>query len=87
MIQKTFVIQNPAGLHFGPAGVLCREACNFKCKIEFTVRNSSVNAKSVLSVLGAAVRYGEEVCFTFDGIDEEEAAERFTELQKEGFGE
>lgn len=85
MIQKSFVIHNLAGLHFGAVSVLCREACNYKCKIEFQVKNASVNAKSVLSVLGAQVRFGDELHFSFDGEDEEEAAARFTVLAEEGF--
>ena len=49
--------------------------------------NREYNAKSVLSVLGAGVRSGDEVEIVCDGEDEEEALSALIELVKTGFGE
>lgn len=73
MVNEATIIKNPSGLHLRPAGILCKEALKFKSKISFRVRNVTANAKSVLSVLGACVKCGEEVEFICDGSDEEEA--------------
>ena len=54
MVSQKVRVKNPSGLHLRPAGVLCSTALQFKCRVRFTFREATVNAKSVLSVLGAA---------------------------------
>ena len=61
MLTKTVVINNPTGLHLRPAGNLCKEAVKYKSKITFNYRNNNTNAKSVLSVLAACVKCGDEI--------------------------
>lgn len=56
-----------------PAGILCREAMKFKCKITFEYEGNVANAKSVLSVLGACIKSGAEINLICDGSDEAEA--------------
>ena len=72
MVSQKVVIKNPTGLHLRPAGILCKEAMQFKSLITFTFRDSTANAKSVLSVLGACVKCGDEIELTCEGEDEEE---------------
>ena len=52
MVSQKVVIKNPTGLHLRPAGILCKEAMQFKSLITFKFRENTANAKSVLSVLG-----------------------------------
>ena len=73
MVSKKVVIKNPTGLHLRPAGILCKEAMQFKSLITFNFKDSTANAKSVLSVLGACVKSGDEIEFVCEGEDEEEA--------------
>ena len=79
MVSQKVVIKNPTGLHLRPAGILCKEAMKFKSLITFTFRENTANAKSVLSVLGACVKCGDEVEFVCDGEDEEEALKTLIE--------
>lgn len=58
MVSQKVVIKNPTGLHLRPAGILCKEAMQFKSLITFKFRENTANAKSVLSVLGACVNVG-----------------------------
>lgn len=58
-----------------PAGNLCREAMKFKSKITFDYDGNNANAKSVLSVLGACIKSGDEITLVCEGIDEAEALE------------
>ena len=51
MVSQKVIIKNPTGLHLRPAGILCKEAMNFKSKITFGYRGNFAYAKSVLSVL------------------------------------
>ena len=91
MVRESVVIKNPTGLHLRPAGLFCKTAMQFGCKItiEKTGRPGmvSANAKSVLSVLGACIKSGDEIELVCDGEDEEEALKVLVTLIEEGFGE
>ena len=56
MVSQKVVIKNPTGLHLRPAGILCKEAMQYKSLITFMYRGNTANAKSVLSVLGACIK-------------------------------
>ena len=74
MVKAKVVFSNAAGLEVRPAGLLCEIAMRFKSKITFkTDDNYEANAKSVLSVLGACVKNGQEVELICEGEDEKEA--------------
>ena len=87
MVSKSVVIKNPTGLHLGPAGNLCKEAIQFKSLITFQFRDSTANAKSVLSVLGACVKCGDEITLVCEGVDEKEALDHLVAAIESGLGE
>ncbi len=87
MVTKLVSVKNLTGLHLRPAGILCREAMNFKCSIHFTFGSYTSNVKSVLSVLGACVKRGDEILLICDGEDEEEALKHLVGLIEDGLGE
>ncbi|MBQ2900595.1 MAG: HPr family phosphocarrier protein [Agathobacter sp.] len=74
MVSQIVRITNPTGLDVKPAGGLCKEAMKFKCKVTYCYGGGNIaNAKSVLSVLGSSIKYGEEIQLICEGEDEEEA--------------
>ncbi len=87
MVSQRVVIKNPTGLHLRPAGILCKEAMKYKSLITFTFRESTANAKSVLSVLGACVKCGDEIEFMCEGVDESEALQALINAVDSGLGE
>ena len=87
MVSQKVTIKNPTGLHLRPAGNLCKEAMKFRSLITFTFRDSTANAKSVLSVLGACVKCGDEIEFVCDGVDETEALAKLVQVVENGLGE
>ena len=87
MVSQKVVIKNPTGLHLRPAGILCKEAMKFKSLITFSFKENTANAKSVLSVLGACVKCGDEIEFVCDGEDEEEALKSLISAIENGLGE
>ena len=87
MVSKKVVIQNPTGLHLRPAGILCKTAMQFKSLITFTFENTTANAKSVLSVLGACVKSGDEIEIICEGVDEQEALDTMVAAVESGLGE
>ncbi len=87
MVSQKITIKNPTGLHLRPAGILCKEAMEFKSLITFRFRENTANAKSVLSVLGACVKSGDEIELMCEGEDEEEALKALVTAIENGLGE
>ena len=87
MVSAKVTIKNPTGLHLRPAGMLCKESLQFKSSVHFKYKDSTANAKSVLSVLGACVKSGDEIEFVCDGPDEKEALEAMLRIVEDGLGE
>ena len=87
MVSKKVTIKNPTGLHLRPAGELCKTAIQFKSKATFAFAGGTSNAKSVLSVLGACVKSGDEIELICEGEDEEEALKQMVEAIEAGLGE
>lgn len=80
-------VKNPTGLHLRPAGNLCKEALKYKSMVTFNFNGGTANAKSVLSILGACVKCGDEIELVCEGEDEEKALETLTSFIESGLGE
>lgn len=91
MVSEKVIIKNPTGLHLRPAGLFCKTAMQFESKITIEKKTRtgefSANAKSVLSVLGACIKSGDEITIVCDGEDEESALKEMVQIVKEGLGE
>ena len=87
MVKQKVTIENPTGLHLRPAGLLCKAALRFQSSIKFEYGHTTANAKSVLSVLGACVKCGEEIEFNCTGPDEEKALAAMIKIVEDGLGE
>ncbi len=86
MVSGTAIITNEAGLHLKPAARFCEEALKFDSTITFTFGNMTANAKSVLSVLSACVKKGDEIEIVCNGSDEQEALDSLCRVIREGLG-
>ncbi len=87
MVSQSVKIKNPSGLHLRPAGLLCKEALRYSCEVHFRYRSTLANAKSVLSVLGACVKCGDEIELICEGAGEENALAEMVALIESGLGE
>lgn len=91
MVSGKVIIKNPTGLHLRAAGLFCETAMQFDSRImieKVTRRGElSANAKSVLSVLGASIKCGDEITIVCDGKDEEKALQEMISIVEEGLGE
>lgn len=86
MISNHIIIDIPAGLHLRPISVLCNRSIEFTSTVTIKIGDKSVNAKSVLGVLSACVKQGDEIELICDGPDEAEALEVLTDMIKDGLG-
>ena len=91
MVNGTVRIKNPTGLHLRPAGLFCKTAMQFDSKITIKKKTRyddvTANAKSVLSVLGACIKSGDEIQIICEGEDEEQALSTMVQLVEDGLGE
>ena len=87
MVKAKIKIKNPTGLHLRPAGILCNVAVKYESSVQFQFRDTISNAKSVLSVLGACIKSGDEIEFICEGKDEEEALSAMLKAVEDGLGE
>ena len=87
MVSQKITVKNMTGFHLRPAGILCKIAMNYKSKVQFQFNSVTANAKSVLSVLGACVKCGDEIEFTCEGEDENEALQALVSAIESGLGE
>lgn len=87
MVSKKVRIINPTGLHLRPAGIFCNTAAQFESIITFQSGNTTANAKSVLSVLGACIKEGDEIEIICEGQDETDALATMICAIEDGLGE
>jgi phosphocarrier protein len=59
----------------------------FKSRVTFDYDGNQANAKSVLSVLGACIKSGNEITLMCEGEDEEQALKTLVAYIESGLGE
>lgn len=74
-LEIAFTCPLPSGIHARPASYLADCANRFVSECFITNRRSgtSANAKSVLAIIAADIRHGDECCIQIRGVDEEAA--------------
>ena len=87
MVRKKVTIYNPTGLHLRPAGIFCNIANQFVSRVSFEYDDMTANAKSILSVLGACIKKGDQITLVCEGEDEEGALKAMVEAVESGLGE
>ncbi|WP_400162170.1 HPr family phosphocarrier protein [Brevibacillus sp. TJ4] len=79
MLEKKIIVQLEHGLHARPAATFVKKASSFASDIQLVKKEKTVNGKSIMGVMAAAIGKGEVVTLIADGVDEEEA---IVELEK-----
>ncbi len=85
MVREKIIISNPAGLHLRPAGKLSSLAAEYQSSVRLYKGNRIADAKSLLALLGACIKFGDEVECICEGEDEEAALAAVAGLIKNGF--
>lgn len=73
MEQKNIVVQLSHGLHARPAATFVKIATSFASEIKLVKKEKTVNGKSIMGIMAAAIAKGEEITLIADGVDEKEA--------------
>ncbi|MDL2250986.1 HPr family phosphocarrier protein, partial [Lachnospiraceae bacterium OttesenSCG-928-J05] len=73
MMEFTYVITDPEGIHARPAGMLVAKAKQFASQIKIKSGDKTGDLKKIFSVMSLGVKNGQEVTLTFNGEDEAKA--------------
>jgi phosphocarrier protein HPr len=87
MIERTVKIINDAGLHTRPAATIVKLAAKYKSEFYIYKNGLHINGKSIIGVMTLAAEKGSELILTFNGPDEEEAAQEIINYFNRGFDE
>ena len=80
MVQREVTVTNIVGFHARPAALLVAQAAKSKSKVMILFNDKTINAKSMLSVLGGGIRNGSRIMVTADGEDEKETLDTLCRL-------
>ncbi len=84
-MEITLKIANKAGLHARPAALFAQKASAFKSTIMLIKGEKSVNAKSIIGIMGLGVKPGESLVLQIEGPDAKEATTALEKLVTNNF--
>lgn len=87
MVEKTLTIKNEAGLHMRPAGEFAKLATKCTSDVKILHKDKTINAKSVLNIMAAGIKFGEEITIQCDGASEADDLQVLVEAVERGLGE
>ena len=87
MPSQTVTLPNPTGLHARPAKVFAQAAAQSGHQVRLTKGDTTVNARSVLSVLTLDCHNGDQVTIDVEGDDAESVLASLVTLVESGLGE
>ena len=83
MQQFSYVITDEIGIHARPAGMLVKEAKNFKSKITLNGKEKTADATKLMAVMSMGIKCGDTVEVSIEGEDEAAAAAALETFFKE----
>lgn len=85
MKEFTYVIKDELGIHARPAGQLVKLASGLSSKVSITKGEKTGDAKKIFSVMGLAVKQGDEIKVSVEGDSEAEDAATLQEFIEKTF--
>ena len=79
MIEFTYTVKDPNGIHARPAGLLAKQAMQFQSDITVKKGEKYANMKGLFSMMSLAVKEGDTIVVSLSGKDEEQAAKSIRE--------
>jgi phosphocarrier protein HPr len=86
-LVKTVKVKNSLGLHIRPAATIVKLLQATKCKVSFTYKKETINAKSIMSILMLAAKKNSNVTITIEGQEANKFMDKLVEYFESGFGE
>ena len=86
-LKRKVQVKNSLGLHTRPATLIVKLLQNSRSDVQFTHKKSTINAKSILSILTLAAAKKSNITITIEGDDAEETMENLVNAFESQFGE
>lgn len=80
-----YKVNDPAGIHARPAGVLVKNAKEFKSEIKINYNGKTADAKRLFDVMSLGIKQNDIIEITIIGEDEQMASEKIEKVMKENF--
>lgn len=80
--EFSYKVNDPLGIHARPAGLLVKQASQFKSKITISKEDNKADAKKILGVMSLGIKKEHEVTIKAEGEDEDAAIEALQEFFK-----
>lgn len=80
MVSQTTKVINKEGFHMRPANNFIKEMNAFESTVTIVHNGADVNAKSIMNIMAACIKYGSEIEVKCEGPDEEAALAKAIEL-------
>lgn len=91
MVSQKVKIINPSGLHLRTAKFLSNSVLKYDATLQFEYEKNDikgiVNLKSILNIVAAGIRQGQELTITSQGKEEKEALAAAVAAIQSGLGE
>ncbi len=71
---------DPVGLHARPATVAVNAASKFKCDVQVSFKEKSVNMKSIMGVMSLGIPTQSEITISCEGEDEDTAIKTIEDI-------
>ncbi len=76
MKQFTYIIQDKLGIHARPAGLIVKLAQSCTSDIRISLKDKTVNAKTIFAVMNLNAKYHDPLIFSIEGENEQEDYEK-----------
>ena len=86
MVAKKVTVSNATSLHRRPAQLLARAVAPFECGVDVICGGRAADARSIMSLMAACVRQGDEIEIRCCGRQERQALAAAAALVESGFG-
>ena len=87
MVSEKLKVTNSQGFHMRPATLFVNEMAKFGSDVTILFNGNKVNAKSLMNLIAACIKFGAEIEVQCSGDDEEAALAKAKELITSGLGE
>jgi len=86
-LVKIVKVKNDLGLHIRPAATIVKLLQTTKCKVFFTYKKETINAKSIMSILMLAAKKNSFITITIEGQEAKKLMKKLMDYFEKGFGE
>ena len=87
MVSKELKVVNSQGFHMRPATVFVNTMSKYKSDVTIKFNGINVNAKSLMNLIAACIKFGSEIEVVCDGEDEQAALDEAVKMIEAGLGE